>query len=923
MKRLFLLTFLFALGICVTTQDVFALDPLSQPVGGVSAYTFKSEYPPNCASRNPAEQPEHLLIVPTNDQEIDSVYIYFHGLSTTPINTKPPRMCHGYLNLCDSVAKIAASGKNIAVIASVFDKQNASSKFREYNKAELECFIKKAEQELSSLGRGLGSDLNLVGHSAGGRSIMAATQNRITFAGMSPSRTIFFDPCYGNWCDNAIKTGYTGNLYFYGDPAERPKGTLPKIRELANAYPDKSKVRLVEMAPKTHSQIPGWCFTDHLLSDSCQGHAVNVAMEGSIGFTPAAAIAPTSGVLDAGQEQALEKHIEQLILKTNQQTVTPGFNIAGQVEETIDIEEAEGGKVDLRISLLGKYLAWAFSYSLMAIGTIAIVLIIFSGFQWMTSFGNASVIKAAQSRIGKALTGLALATLSYLILFAINPDLTRVGDLSIRVVTSDYTPPEADEISYSPSAGAAPTSGGATYVTKDNIAKPTWGSGEFDCSKKNSYKEAGVAPASSVVTYTCDGIKGNITTLPEAKQAVCNAGKIAKQKGYELIIGGASSTYRPFDRQVANWCGEGARKYKDTKTRKSFYATPGYSNHGLGRALDVSLAKNGKRLMNIDSKAQCKVDPAIIKTLAEIFYEADANFVRLETEIWHFEYGTSGQSARNRYDGYPSKCAGKPSGSISPIKGPNTPGLAPPPPSTVAAGTGSIPTAARGQSPAATANKCTFTENRWNRAQGRSVLARRETNYPYDQLKAENKGYISKVDPRCSICEEDLVTIDLAEIGLGNVRVTSGGSLKMCWAYAEQVTTILKAIKESGQFQLREVVGYRPLRSAGALDADGNRSGVSGHLYGMAIDLNASDNGLYNHCQNFDPIATPITPNNGCRKVAGGVWNPTAKPTRSLRAGSVPNELFKNAGWKWGGTDMSGGQRDFMDFSVYGYDFSI
>lgn len=933
MMRKLLLTILLFFSIFTFPEDVFALDQLSHPVSGVSAFTFNADYQGDCARTNPKEQDKHLLIVPNNNADIDSVYLYFHGLSATPVNTAPPRMCHGYLNLCDTVKTLSDNGKNVAIIAARIDKGKKTDTFREFNSREMKCFTDKARQKLSSLGRGIGTDLTLVGHSAGGRSVMYALNQGANFAGMSPSRTIIFDACYGDWCDNIVKSNKYGTLYFYADPAINSGGTLHKIKRAIGLASNQSDIRLVNLYNKSHSDIPKLCLADHVTRDACKGKG-EVLQEGTIAAATAAPIAPTEGVLNTAQEQNIEKSIETLIMGSKQQVKTPGFHIAGShkasvntdglpglgslfsLEDSIDVEEVEGGKVDLRISLLGNYIVWAFQYSLMAIGIIAILMIIFSGFQWMTSAGNASVIKKAQSRIGQSIMGVTLASLSYVILFAINPDLTRVGDFNIRIATSNYDPPENEMIDE-----ATAYSGG--YVTKSNITPPTWNHKTFDCSKKGSYKETGVAPKASVTTYRCDGIRGNITTLPEAKPAVCNAGKIAKKKGYELEV---RSSYRPFSIQVDLWCGRGKKQYADTATRKKYYATPGFSKHGHGRALDIKLLKNGKALNTLSSKGQCKTGADVVKALAEIFYEADANFVRLETEIWHFEYGTKGTSSRDRYNTHPYKCTNKPAG-ISSTKGPNTPNLAPPPAgANLASG---VPSAAPApgssgvQSPAARANKCTFTENRWHTGNGRSELVRRETDFPYDRLKAEGKGYISKVDPRCSICEQDLVTINLNEIGLGGVRVR-GGSLKMCWAYADQVKNALKAIKDSNQFQIEELVGYRPLRSAGALDEKGRRSGVSGHLYGMAIDLNPAHNGLYNGCQNFDPVANPRTPNNGCTKSIGGVWDPSTKPTKSIAHGSIVHQVFTRNGWQWGGTDMPGGrQKDFMDFSRYGYDFSL
>lgn len=106
---------------------------------------------------------------------------------------------------------------------------------------------------------------------------------------------------------------------------------------------------------------------------------------------------------------------------------------------------------------------------------------------------------------------------------------------------------------------------------------------------------------------------------------------------------------------------------------------------------------------------------------------------------------------------------------------------------------------------------------------------------------------------------------------------------------------------------LREVTGYRVGMTRGEIDATGNHTGFSNHSFGVALDVNAEQNGLYENCINFD---------SSCRLVMGGQWHP--RQTFSLTKDSVIVLEFKRNGFLWGG-EIPGQQKDFMHFSLTGY----
>lgn len=187
--------------------------------------------------------------------------------------------------------------------------------------------------------------------------------------------------------------------------------------------------------------------------------------------------------------------------------------------------------------------------------------------------------------------------------------------------------------------------------------------------------------------------------------------------------------------------------------------------------------------------------------------------------------------------------------------------------------------------------QCTYVTYQWN-VRDRKAVGQRTVVKPYSELTAEEKDAQSG----CSVCEEDQVT--LVFLGLR--------PFKVCRKVASRVSQIMEMLLRV-QAPLREVTGYRVGMTRGELDAAGNRTGFSNHSFGVALDVNAAQNGLYENCINFD---------SSCRLVMGGQWHPGR--AFSLTKDSVIVLEFKRNGFLWGG-EISGQQKDFMHFSLTGY----
>ncbi|MEK7072276.1 MAG: pilin, partial [Patescibacteria group bacterium] len=78
------------------------------------------------------------------------------------------------------------------------------------------------------------------------------------------------------------------------------------------------------------------------------------------------------------------------------------------------------------VSGFEEYLQLWYSFVVGVVGILATVIIMWGGFKWLTSRGNAAAIGDAKDRIWSAVIGLVLVFLSYNLLWIINPKLVEI-----------------------------------------------------------------------------------------------------------------------------------------------------------------------------------------------------------------------------------------------------------------------------------------------------------------------------------------------------------------------------------------------------------------------------------------------------------------------------------------------------------------
>lgn len=186
---------------------------------------------------------------------------------------------------------------------------------------------------------------------------------------------------------------------------------------------------------------------------------------------------------------------------------------------------------------------------------------------------------------------------------------------------------------------------------------------------------------------------------------------------------------------------------------------------------------------------------------------------------------------------------------------------------------------------------CTYEMQVWN-VNTKSSVHQKKVRHLYNDLRME------EIDPEngCTVCSEDQTLIIIPPLA----------PFSVCYKIAPRVRDVVSSLTRQGR-PIHTIVGYRVIKSRGAADGNGNRTGFSNHSFGTAIDINPELNGLYDNCILFGPE---------CRLVRGGEWRPDVPGTLDKSSDIV--SMFKQAGFKWGG-EIVGKQKDFMHFSLTGY----
>lgn len=270
------------------------------------------------------------------------------------------------------------------------------------------------------------------------------------------------------------------------------------------------------------------------------------------------------------------------------------------------VPDAEG---NIYIPFIGQYIVGIYKWALLVAGTIATIMIIMGGFQYLTSGGDATRAGAGKERIGAAIFGLILLLGSYMLLYLLNPDLVQFKSLKINVIKQI----ELDIVKAGSDNGAA-----ADGVSASCLSEP----------------DTGTIPAEIVKDGDRSIHKDMILPLQKAAELAQKNGKILQI----TIYGGV----RTMAEQEKKWQ-EALVKYGSEDAARKKVAKPSCNApHLTGRAIDICFKNNPICGKITGESANFSNDDVIL--LQSIMKEA--GFKRYCAEWWHFEYNLSAPSNR-------------------------------------------------------------------------------------------------------------------------------------------------------------------------------------------------------------------------------------------------------------------------------------
>ena len=143
---------------------------------------------------------------------------------------------------------------------------------------------------------------------------------------------------------------------------------------------------------------------------------------------------------DTDEEKKQRIIDEKEIMSPGPEIDIPGLDFTGS--SSLPMVNGPGGKY-IVIPYIGEYISAVYDWSMIAASTLAVLVIIVSGMQWMFPGANIVTkgsgdqkqqINQAKSRILKAISGLLLIASSYVILFTINPELVEFDNLKVKFI---------------------------------------------------------------------------------------------------------------------------------------------------------------------------------------------------------------------------------------------------------------------------------------------------------------------------------------------------------------------------------------------------------------------------------------------------------------------------------------------------------
>jgi 3D (Asp-Asp-Asp) domain-containing protein len=117
-----------------------------------------------------------------------------------------------------------------------------------------------------------------------------------------------------------------------------------------------------------------------------------------------------------------------------------------------DPKDEKGNISNCRVPYLADYIAGWFKYLVGIGGILGVIVSMMGGFLWIISSGNPQKIATAKNFITNGMIGIILLMTSYVILYQVSPELTKLNDITVGYINKDV---EDIKLSTSKSSGVA------------------------------------------------------------------------------------------------------------------------------------------------------------------------------------------------------------------------------------------------------------------------------------------------------------------------------------------------------------------------------------------------------------------------------------------------------------------------------------
>jgi len=117
----------------------------------------------------------------------------------------------------------------------------------------------------------------------------------------------------------------------------------------------------------------------------------------------------------------------------------PKLSVPGllQIAPLSKILVPKGGGEQISVPWIAEFIVGIYKYALGIAAVLAVLMVMFAGVMYLISAGNPQKVGQAKNFIIGAISGLVILASSYLLLYLINPDLTRLGPIVIEAVAEE------------------------------------------------------------------------------------------------------------------------------------------------------------------------------------------------------------------------------------------------------------------------------------------------------------------------------------------------------------------------------------------------------------------------------------------------------------------------------------------------------